>query len=82
MYYLYIAECSDGTLYTGIARNVKQRIRQHNAGKGAKYTRGRRPVKLIYSESHKTRSSACRREHQIKQWPRIKKLGLAGMQQS
>jgi putative endonuclease len=80
MYYLYIVECNDGTLYTGITRNVKKRIRQHNAGKGAKYTRGRRPVKLIYSESHESRSSACQREHQIKQWPRIKKLDLSGRQ--
>ena len=78
MYHLYIVECIDGTLYTGTAVNVERRIHQHNEGKGARYTRGRRPVKLVYTERHKTRSSACRREHEIKKWPKNKKLALAG----
>lgn len=63
---VYIVECSDGTLYTGYTTDVGRRIDEHNAGDGAKYTAGRRPVTLRYVEYHPTRSAAQRREHRIK----------------
>lgn len=74
--YVYIVECSDGTLYTGWTRNVRARVRAHNAGRGARYTRGRRPVRLRYWERHPTRAAAMRRERAIKHWSRAKKLAL------
>ena len=76
MHYLYIVECSDGSLYTGIAKDIQTRLDQHNAGKGARYTRSRRPVRLVYSEIYETWGDALRREHQIKTWPRSKKIAL------
>ena len=67
MYYVYIVKCSDETLYTGISTELERRINEHNTSeKGAKYTRIRRPVKLVYSEEHEDRSSASRREYEIK----------------
>jgi putative endonuclease len=74
--YVYIVECSDGTLYTGWTRNVRARVRAHNAGRGARYTRGRRPVRLRYWERHPSRAAAMRRERAIKGWSRTKKLAL------
>lgn len=76
MHYLYIVQCSDETLYTGITKDIQSRIDQHNAGKGARYTRGRNPVRLLYSEEFETIGEALRRERQIKKWPRSKKLVL------
>lgn len=75
---VYIARCADGTLYTGIARDVEKRIAEHNAGKGASanYTRARRPVVLVYQEPADDRSSASKREYQIKQLSRAEKLEL------
>ncbi len=64
---VYIVECRDQTLYTGIAKDVQQRVRAHNDGRGAKYTAGRRPVTLIYQEQAPDRSAAQAREHAIKQ---------------
>jgi putative endonuclease len=69
-------KCADGSLYTGIARDLEARIKTHNEGTGAKYTRGRLPVKLVYSEVAENRSSAAQREHEIKQMPRQLKLAL------
>ncbi|MCF6205707.1 MAG: GIY-YIG nuclease family protein [Sulfurovum sp.] len=67
MYYVYMLECADGTLYTGIATDVKRRVEEHNhSDKGAKYTRSRRPVKLVYQEAFEDRSSASKREYHIK----------------
>ena len=67
MYYVYIVKCSDETLYTGISTELERRINEHNTSeKGAKYTRIRRPVKLVYSEEHEDRSSASKREYEIK----------------
>ena len=74
--YLYIAKCCDGSYYTGIAADVQKRLKQHNAGKGAKYTQGRRPVELVYSEVCVSRSAALKREYQIKQWKRVQKEKL------
>ena len=73
---LYILECGDGTLYTGITTNVEQRIAAHQAGKGAKYTRGRGPLKLLYTESFKSRSKASIREAEIKALGKPAKLKL------
>ena len=75
-WFVYILECADGSLYTGIARDLDARIKTHNEGTGAKYTRGRLPVKLVYREVAKNRSSASQREHEIKQMPRQSKLAL------
>ena len=63
---VYIVECADRTLYTGVARDLGERIASHNAGRGARYTRGRGPVRLVYSEPAPDRSAAQRREHAIK----------------
>jgi putative endonuclease len=71
--YVYIVRCRDGTLYTGTARNVVQRLAQHDAGKGAKYTRSRGPVTLLWQEGPMTVSRALRREHQLKQLTREQK---------
>ena len=75
-FFVYIVICSDGTLYTGFSTNVEERIEKHNRGKGAKYTRNRRPVKLLYIEEYPTKSLAMKREYQIKQLSRQEKLKL------
>jgi putative endonuclease len=76
MPYIYILECSDKSLYTGSAIDLDDRISKHNSGLGAKYTRGRTPVKLIYSEKFKTISEALKREKEIQKWTKAKKLKL------
>lgn len=77
MYYVYILECNDKTLYTGITKDLKRRVREHNeSSKGAKYTRVRRPVILLYSEECEDRSSAAKREYAIKKLSRDQKLAL------
>ncbi len=77
IYYVYIVECSDRTLYTGLTNNIEKRIKEHNNGKnGAKYTRGRRPVKLIYEERCVNLSDALKREVTIKKFSRKQKLSL------
>ena len=73
---VYIVRCADDTLYTGIAPDVPKRLQKHNEGKGAKYTRGRRPVTLEYTEEWGTRSAASRREREIKAMTREEKLNL------
>lgn len=75
---VYIVRCVDQTLYTGIARDLCQRIAQHNAGTGAAYTRARRPVTLVHQESAPNRSTAQRREAAIKRLPVAAKRALAG----
>jgi len=76
MYYIYIAECSDGTLYTGYTVNLEKRIQTHNEGKGAKYTRGRTPIVLKYYEEFNSKSDALKRESEIKSLSKIKKIDL------
>jgi len=67
VYFVYMLECADGTLYTGIATDLERRLEEHNHSlKGAKYTRTRRPVKLIYTEEYSDRSTASKREYEIK----------------
>ena len=75
-WHVYVVKCRDGTLYTGIARDLDLRLRQHNEGSGARYTRGRRPVRLVYHESAGDRGAAQRREHQIKRLTRDAKHRL------
>jgi putative endonuclease len=76
-YYLYIVRCSDETLYTGITTDLSRRIDEHNSEtKGAKYTRSRRPVSLVYQEEYEDRSSASKREYEVKKLSRKKKLLL------
>lgn len=67
MNYTYIVKCRDGTLYTGWTNDLKRRIQAHNSKKGAKYTKSRTPVKLVYYESFPTKSEAMKREYEIKQ---------------
>ena len=77
IWHVYMVCCSDGTLYTGITKDLKKRIEAHNSGKdGARYTRPRRPVKLAYSEQVESKSAAARLECQIKKLPRSKKKRL------
>ncbi len=78
MYYIYIIQCADDTLYTGITTELERRIEEHNGSdKGAKYTRVRRPVRLVYSEKYPDRSAASKREYEIKKkMSRAEKLKL------
>ena len=77
MWYVYIVRCADRTFYTGVARDLAARLAVHNAGRGAKYTRTRLPVKLIHQETAADRSAALRREHEIKRLSRTEKRALA-----
>ncbi|OGR83512.1 MAG: hypothetical protein A2902_02030 [Elusimicrobia bacterium RIFCSPLOWO2_01_FULL_64_13] len=76
-WHLYIVRCRDGTFYTGIAKDWEKRIRKHNRGKGAAYTRSRRPVEIVYRETCRGRSSALRREMRVKSLDRRGKEKLA-----
>ena len=78
MYFVYIVKCADETFYTGIVTELERRIEEHNnSDKGAKYTRARRPVRLVYSEEYPDRSSASKREYEIKKkMSRSEKLKL------
>lgn len=75
--YCYMLLCADDTFYTGWTTDPQHRLKQHNAGRGARYTRTRRPVKLVYLETQPNRSAAMRREIQLKRLPRAKKQHLA-----
>lgn len=76
MNYVYMLECSDGSLYTGWTNNLEKRIAAHNNGKGAKYTRVRLPVKLVYYEEYEDKIEAMKREYEIKQLSRKEKVKL------
>ncbi len=75
-YFIYLARCSDKSLYIGSCTDIKSREIKHNKGDGAQYTRQRRPIKIIYFEEYNTLIKARRREAQIKRWTRIKKENL------
>lgn len=75
-FYTYIVRCSDGTLYTGYTNDIEKRTEAHNAGKGARYTRSRRPVELVYYEEFPTKEEAMSREWHIKRLTRKKKEEL------
>ena len=76
MNYTYMLKCSDGTLYTGWTNDLKKRVEAHNSGKGAKYTKARRPVELAYYEEFETKEQAMKREYAIKQLGRKEKQKL------
>lgn len=76
MNYTYIVECQDGSYYTGWTNNLEKRIQAHNDGKGAKYTKSKRPVKLVYYETFETKREAMQREYAIKQMTRMEKEQL------
>jgi putative endonuclease len=73
---VYILRCKDGSLYTGVAKDLSRRIKTHRAGRGGAYTRSHQPVRLVYQEPQSTRSQALIREAAIKKLPRLKKLAL------
>lgn len=77
MWYLYVVECADRSLYTGVTTDLERRLSEHNnSSKAAKYTRSRRPVKLVYAETHENRSLACKAESAFKKLSRKKKLEI------
>ena len=78
MHFVYIVRCADGTLYTGYARDPKARVKVHNRGRGARYTSGRRPVRLVYAELCESVGDALRREYALKRWSRTRKESLIG----
>ena len=75
-HYVYVLECADGTFYTGYTTDVERRVAEHDAGEGAKYTRGRTPVELVYTERFDSRSAAMSREYELKQLSRPAKERL------
>ena len=77
-WHLYILRCKDGSLYTGITTDVEKRLEAHREGRGAKYTRGRGPLELVYRKECGSHSEALKRELEIKALPRQKKLALIG----
>ncbi len=78
-HFVYLAQCSDGSLYAGTCVDLKAREAKHNGGTGAKYTRGRRPVKFVYHEKFETLSEARKREAEIKRMNRGEKVALIGL---
>lgn len=77
MHYTYMLECKDGTYYIGYTNDLEKRIKAHNEGKGAKYTKGRGPVKLVYYEEYEDKNTAMRREWEMKQLTRTQKEMLS-----
>lgn len=75
-YHVYILECADRSFYTGITTDLKRRVKEHLAGRGCHYTAWKKAKKICYSEEQPDRSSALKREAQIKSWPRKKKIAL------
>ncbi|MBT3048567.1 MAG: GIY-YIG nuclease family protein [Candidatus Thiodiazotropha sp.] len=73
---VYMVRCADRTIYTGIAKDLGRRVAEHNSGSGAKYTRGRAPVELVFAEDLNSHGEALRREYEIKQMSRARKLRL------
>lgn len=78
MWFVYCVRCSDNSLYTGVTTDIGRRLEEHNAGKGGAYTRAKRPVRLVFKERHSSRSSALKREAEIKKLPQAKKRTLHG----
>jgi putative endonuclease len=76
VHFVYIVRCADGTLYTGYARDPEARVRQHNLGRGARYTTGRRPVRLVFTQRFRTLGRALSREYALKQLTRAEKHTL------
>jgi len=78
MFFCYILECADRSLYVGATDDPQRRLREHNEGKGSDWTAARRPVRLVWTEAHPTLSSARKRENQLKRWSHTKKAKLIG----
>lgn len=76
MWYVYILECRNKALYTGVTNNIERRLKDHQTGKGGRYTSYNRPRRILYTEGFKDESGAKKREQQIKRWSRSKKLAL------
>jgi len=76
MYFVYLLLCKDGSIYTGITTDVERRFAEHKAGKGGHYTKSRKAIRLLYTESQPDRSSASKREAEIKTWSKKEKLVL------
>jgi putative endonuclease len=76
MYYVYILECDNDSLYTGITTDIERRFQEHQEGRGGHFTSSTRPIRIVYTEQYPSRSSALRREIVIKSWPKAKKLKL------
>lgn len=76
MYFVYLAKCEDGSIYTGITTDPERRLKEHQAGIGGAYTRAKKVVKILYTEEFPNRSLASKREFEIKSWRRDKKLAL------
>lgn len=81
-WWVYLLRCADGSLYAGMAADTQRRLREHNAGRGAKYTRSRRPVELVYREACESKGAALRREAALKRLSRTQKLELVKCQQN
>ena len=79
MWYVYILECIDGSLYTGSTNNLRKRFSDHKNGKGGHFTRSHKPIRLVYSEKLPTKSEALKRESQIKSWSRENKIRTLGL---
>lgn len=82
LWHVYIVRCRDRTLYTGVAKDLDARVAAHNAGRGAKYTRSRRPVRIVYRETAADRGQALKREHEIKRMTRAAKSALCAAQRA
>ena len=79
MYFVYLIECSDGSIYTGITTNVTRRFAEHQNGSGGHYTKSKGVSRILYTESHTDKSSALKREFEIKGWTRAKKLRILNL---
>lgn len=79
MWIVYILLCKDNSLYTGSTNNLEKRFRDHQTGKGSKYTRSHKPIKIVYSENLQSKSAALKREIEIKSWTRYQKLSRLGI---
>lgn len=79
MWFVYILLCEDKSLYTGVSNNLEKRFLEHKGGKGGRYTRSHKPIKMIYSEELPNQSDALKRERQIKGWPREKKIRIVNL---
>lgn len=79
MWFVYILICRGGSLYTGIAKDPQKRFLEHKSGKGGAYTRSHKPIRIVYTERKRTKSSALKREAEIKRWPRKKKIRTLGL---
>ena len=82
MYFVYLIECDDKSIYTGITTDVERRFEEHKTGHGGHFTRSRKVKKVLYKEELPDRSAALKREAEIKKWPRAKKLKLAKLKRS